>query len=47
MNLIGLYQTLLAHSIRNLDEAGDVSALHIVDIAILLGTVLNAGSVDV
>jgi len=42
-----LYETLLAHSVGYLDEAGDVGALHVVDVAILLGTILNAGSVDV
>ena len=42
-----LYESLLNHRVGNFDEAGDVCALDVVDITVLLGTVLQTGSVDV
>ena len=43
----GLDDTLLEHSLSDLHEAGDVSALHVVDGAVGLSTELHALLVDV
>ena len=43
----GLDHTLLEHSLSDLHEAGDVSALHVVDGAVGLSTELHALLVDV
>ena len=42
----GLDHTLLEHSLSDLHEAGDVSALHVVDGAVSLAAVLHALLVD-
>ena len=43
----GLDDTLLEHSLSDLHEASDVSALHVVDSAVGLSTELHALLVDV
>ena len=40
------YYALSHHGVGNLQEAGDVGALHIVDVAVLLLAVLHALLVD-
>ncbi len=45
--LSSLYDALSHHGIGNLHEAGYVSTLYIVDVAISLSTVLNAVLVNV
>ena len=41
-----LHNALRHHGVGNLHEAGDVSTLHVVDVAVLL-TILHALTVDV
>ena len=42
-----LYQALGNHRIRHLDEARDVRALDVIDVAVLLSAISEAGLVDV
>ena len=45
--LARLHQSLVDHRVGDFDEAGDVGAFHVVDGAVFIGSVLEAGGVDV
>ena len=42
-----LNQALVDHRVGDFDEAGDVRALDVVDVAVVFGAVLEAGGVDI
>ena len=42
-----LNDSLLEHCLCNLHEAGDVRALHVVDVTVRLGTVFHTSLVDI
>ena len=46
-NLLLLYKSLCHHRFCNLDEAGDIRSLYVIDVSVLFGTILDACFMDI